>query len=132
MILGVGVELLEVPRFRATLARFDTRLRQRVFTVDEQAYAAARRKGEAQSLAVRFAAKCAARRALAAAAGRAIPGVGWREIEVTRESGRPPRVRFHGAAETIADEAGVARVALSLTHDQSACMAQVVVEGDAT
>ena len=66
MILGIGIELLEVPRFRASLARFDARWRARVFTPGEQAYAAARRSGEAQSLAVRFAAKCAARRALAA------------------------------------------------------------------
>lgn len=130
MILGIGIELLEVPRFRACLERFDTRLRHRVFTSEEQAYAANRRRGETQSLAVRFAAKCAARRALAAASTRDTRFVGWREIEVVRASGRAPTLRFHGAAEKIASEAGVCEVALSLTHDQSACMAHVVVEGE--
>lgn len=130
MILGVGIELLEVPRFRATLERFHDRLRDRVFTPDEQAYAAARSRGETQSLAVRFAAKCAARRALAAASTRDIRGVGWREIEVVRVSGRPPTLRLHGQANAIAHEAGVSGVALSLTHDRSACMAHVVVEGE--
>ena len=70
MILGMGIELLDVPRFRCALERFDARLRTRVFTDGERAYARARHKGEVQSLAVRFAAKCAAKRALAAARAR--------------------------------------------------------------
>ncbi len=129
MILGIGIELLEVPRFRASLARFDARWRARVFTPGEQAYAAARRSGEAQSLAVRFAAKCAARRALAAASERTTRGIAWRDIEVVRAAGRPPTLRLHGHAQEIAGAAGVRDIALSLTHDRSACMAHVVVEG---
>ncbi len=130
MILGVSIELLEVPRFRASLERFGTRLRERVFTPGERAYAAARRRGETQSLAVRFAAKCAARRALAAASESDAAGIGWREIEVVRESGRAPTLLLHGAAEKLASGAGVRDIALSLTHDRSACMAHVVVEGE--
>ncbi len=129
MILGTGIELLEVPRFRTALARYDERLRERVFTPGEREYARARRKGEVQSLAVRFAAKCAARRALGAALG-AEPGcIPWRDIEVVRASGRPPTLCFHGRAEGVAERAGVSETALSLTHDRSACMAQVVVQG---
>lgn len=125
----MGIELLDVPRFRSALTRFDSRLRERVFTEGERAYARARNKGEAQSLAVRFAAKCAARRALAAARGRDLPGVAWREIEVVRHPGRAPTLAFHGRAQGIASDAGIEGVSLSLTHDRSACMAHVVVEG---
>ena len=131
MILAIGIELLEVPRFRASLARFGARWRARVFTPGEQAYAAARRAGEAQSLAVRFAAKCAARRALAAASERATHGIPWRDIEIVRDPGRPPALLLHGHAQRIAGDAGVRDIALSLTHDRSACMAHVVVEGSA-
>jgi holo-[acyl-carrier protein] synthase len=130
VILGIGIELLEVSRFRASLARFDARWRARVFTEGEQEYAAARRRGETQSLAVRFAAKCAARRALAVATESHARGIAWREIEVVRKAGRPPALRLHGHAEKVAAEAGVQEIALSLTHDRSACMAHVVVEGD--
>ena len=63
MIVGLGVELVELPRFEAALSRHGERLARRLFTPDERAYAAGRARG-AESLAVRFAAKAAARRAL--------------------------------------------------------------------
>ncbi|MCZ6783576.1 MAG: holo-ACP synthase [Proteobacteria bacterium] len=122
MILGIGVEWLEVPRFEAALRRFGPRLRERLFTEAEQDYAAGR-AGAAQSLAVRFAAKAAGRRAL----GR--PAVRWRDLEVVRSESGAPALAFHGAAERAARELGVKAVTLSLTHDASYCLGQVILEG---
>jgi holo-[acyl-carrier protein] synthase len=122
MILGVGVEWIDVPRFRALLARRSGRVRERLFTPGELAYAARRRRGEAESLAVRFAAKVAARRALGA------PGVSLREIEVVRPRGSAPTLQFHGAAAAAAQARAVGGVALTLTHDALACIGQVVLE----
>jgi holo-[acyl-carrier protein] synthase len=129
MLLGVGIELVEVPRFERALSRYGDRLAQRLFTDAERAYAASRARGN-QSLAVRFAAKCAARRALRSSTpGRAMP-IRWAEVEVVRGTGAPT-LRFHGAAAECARVLGVTHVALTLTHDRAACLAQVVLEGGA-
>ncbi len=127
MILGIGVEWVELPRFERSLERFGERLLARVFTPEERAYAARKRRG-AESLAARFAAKTAARRALAAASGRVASGR-WHDYEVVRAPGRAPSLRLHGRAADDAKAAGVAGTALSLTHDRGACLAHVVVEG---
>lgn len=125
MVVGLGVEWVDVARFRAAERRYGPRLRERLFTEDETAYAARRRRAGAESLAVRFAAKAAARRALRAAGG---PAPAWREVEVVRAPGRAPTLRLHGAAAAAAARLGVAAVALTLTHDALCCIGQVVLE----
>jgi holo-[acyl-carrier protein] synthase len=123
VIVGLGVELVDAARFEALLERFGERLRQRLFTAGERAYAARKARG-AESLAVRFAAKAAARRALA------LPRLAWQEAEVVREGGRAPTLNFHGAAAVRARELGVRAVSLTLTHDPRWCVGQVVLEGE--
>lgn len=123
MIVGLGVGWVDTSRFAALLQRHDERLSERVFRPGERGYARARGRGRAHSLAVRLAAKLAGRDALGA--GR-IP---LHEIEVVRERGRAPRLVFHGRAADAARRLGVVAVALSLTHDDVACVGQVVLEG---
>ncbi len=124
MIVGLGIESVDVPRFEASLDRFGDRLRRRLFTARECAYAAARPRG-AESLAVRFAAKLAARRAL----GK--NGLLWRDLEIVREGRGAPTLRLHGAAAEVAQGLGVDRVSISLTHDRCWCLGQVVLEASA-
>lgn len=137
MIAAVGVEWVDVERFEAARRRFGDRLDERLFTAAERAYASQRRRSGGQSLAVRFAAKAAARRALraaptpfgaAGAEGRPGASVAWRDVEVVRERGRAPTLRFHGSAARAARALGVGRVALTLTHDALFCVGQVVLE----
>lgn len=124
MIVGLGVERLEVPRFEAMLGRHERRLRERVFTARELEYADRRQPRAAESLAVRFAAKLAARRALE------LRGARWRDIEVVREKEKPPTLELHGAAGRAAQRLGVARIHLTLTHDARWCIGQVILESD--
>jgi holo-[acyl-carrier protein] synthase len=121
LIVGVGIEWLDVPRFEALEARFGERLRERLFTAGERAFAARKARGH-ESLAVRLAAKIAARKALGLVHGR------WQDIEVRRERGQAPTLHFYGAAARAATALGVAHVALTLTHDAAACIGQVVLE----
>ncbi|HTY18898.1 MAG TPA: holo-ACP synthase [Myxococcota bacterium] len=123
MIVGLGIEGVEAPRFARAAARFGDRLARRLFTDSERAHAAARPLG-AESLAVRFAAKCATRRALGGGA------IGWRDIEVVSARSGAPELRLHGAAARRASVLGVARSAVSLSHDRGACVAHVVLERD--
>jgi holo-[acyl-carrier protein] synthase len=121
VILGLGIAGVETERFRAADARFGERLRQRVFTPGERAYAAQRARGF-ESLAVRFAAKLATRRALGLSRAR------WHELEVVRTRGQAPGLVLHGEARAAARRQGVERATLSLTHDAALCLAHVVFE----
>ena len=121
MIVGLGIESVDVVRFEASLDRFGGRLRRRLFTARECAYAAARSRG-AESLAVRFAAKRAVRQTL----GKA--GLLWRDMEIVREGRGTPTLCLHGEAAEAARGLGVDRMSIRLTHDRRWCLGQVVLE----
>ncbi|MGB8650570.1 MAG: holo-ACP synthase [Mycobacteriales bacterium] len=117
MIIGVGVDVVEVARLARALERTPT-LRTRLFTAQEQSV------GRIESLAARFAAKEAVAKALGAPTG-----LRWVDAEVVSEpSGRPSLV-VHGTVARTAAEQGVARWHLSLTHDGGVATALVVAEG---
>ena len=121
MIVGVGIELVDRQRFESLLDRYGDRLRDRLFTEGEREYAA-RKKRAGESLAVRFAAKLAARRALHTSALR------WRDIEVVRNRQGPPMLRLTGSAERAASRVGASKIALTLSHDAKWCVGQVILE----
>jgi holo-[acyl-carrier protein] synthase len=123
-IVGLGTDLVEVPRFRLAMERRGERLGERLFSDDERAYAY-RQKDPAKSLAARFGAKEAVMKAL---------GVGlWkfklRDVEVVRQKGGAPRVALHGRAAELADERGVRDWHLSLTHTGSTALAVAIATG---
>lgn len=124
MIIGSGIDLVEIGRIERSVERFGARFLDRVYTPAEQAYCLRKRKA-AESLAARFAAKEAAAKAL----GTGIHyGITWLEIEVVRATTGRPSLRLHGRAAEIAGRLGVKRAALSLTHTDALAMASVVLE----
>ncbi len=124
MIVGSGIDLVEISRIQESLERFGQRFLDRIFTSAEQTYCLRKRKA-AESLAARFAAKEAGAKALGTGISR---GVNWLELEVVREPGGKPSLRFHGRAAEIAAALAVAHTALSLTHTADLAMASVVLE----
>jgi holo-[acyl-carrier protein] synthase len=125
MLLGTGIDLIEVERIAQSIERFGERFLLRVFTEGEIAYCR-RKRNHAESFAARFAAKEAAAKAL----GTGINfGVTWHELEVSRTAAGRPTLEFSGRAREIAEELGVERVQLTLTHTATAAMAMVVLEG---
>jgi holo-[acyl-carrier protein] synthase len=124
MIIGSGIDLAEVERIQHSTDRYGKRFLDRIYTVGEQAYCLPRRNA-AESLAARFAAKEAGAKALGTGISR---GVHWLEIEVVREPGGRPAIRFHGRAAQIAERMGVVNAALSITHTATLAMASVVLE----
>jgi holo-[acyl-carrier protein] synthase len=124
MIVGSGIDMVEIERIERSVERYGKRFLDRVYTGAEQAYCLRKRKA-GESLAARFAAKEAGAKAL----GTGISfGVNWLEIEVVREPSGKPTVRFHGRAAQIAARLGVARAALSITHTGELALASVVLE----
>ncbi len=114
-ISGVGVDVVDIERFRRTLDRTPT-LRDRLFTPAEAEL-------PLESLAARFAAKEAFVKAL-----RAPAGMTWRDIEVVKGPVGAPEFVLSGAAEARAKELGITATHLSLSHDTSVATAFVVAE----
>ena len=124
MIVGTGIDVVEIGRIQHAIDRYGQRFLNRVYLHAEQTYCQRKRRS-AESFAARFAAKEAAAKAL----GTGISyGVNWLEIEVAREPTGKPFVRLHGRAAQIAQRLGVARSCLSLTHSADMAMASVVLE----
>jgi holo-[acyl-carrier protein] synthase len=129
MIVGSGIDLVEIGRIQKSVDRFGQRFLNRVYTEAEQAYCLGK-KNAAESLAARFAAKEAAAKALGTGISH---GVSWREIEVVRAPSGEPGLRFHGRAAQAAARRGARYSALSLTHSAGLAAASVVLEdGPAT
>jgi holo-[acyl-carrier protein] synthase len=124
MIVGSGIDLVEIGRIQQSVERYGQRFLDRVYTASEQAYCLRKRKA-AESLAARFAAKEAGAKALGTGISR---GVSWLEIEVAREPGSRPTLRFHGRAAEMAARLGAAHAALSITHTATLAMASVLLE----
>jgi holo-[acyl-carrier protein] synthase len=124
MLLGTGIDLIEIDRIAQSIERYGNRFLARIFTPGEIAYCQ-RKKSFAESFAARFAAKEAGAKAL----GTGIQhGVTWKELEVRREPGRRPTLHFTGRAREIADRLGVRHISLSLTHNTTTAMASVHLE----
>lgn len=125
MIVGIGVDLVDVQRVRRLLDRKGERALRRLFTDGERAYADTHPE-PARQLAARVAAKEAAFKALA---GNALArSIGWRELEVVAQPNRSPILVLHGRARDRATELGVVRIHLSITHTDLTAAAFVVAE----
>src|SRR5271155_2989576 len=124
MLIGTGVDLIEIERIANSIERYGDRFLRRVYTGHEIAYCS-RKRSSAESFAARFAAKEAGAKALGTGISR---GVTWNEFEVGRERGGRPVLELRGRAGLLARELGVRTIWLSLTHTGSLAMASVVME----
>lgn len=105
----LGIDIIRVDRIAATLERFGARFADRVLTPGEQRYV----RGRPETMAGRWAAKEAVSKVL----GLGVRGIGWRDIEVERLPTGQPAVRLHGRAAERADQLGMGRIALSISHE---------------
>jgi len=122
MIVGLGTDLVSIPRLERVLARHSERFLARVFTAAEREECL-RRARPAVHLAARFAAKEAALKALGTGWGA---GIQWREIEVRSTDRTPPLLALGGAARRHAEERGIRHTLVSLSHDGEYAVAVVV------
>ena len=124
MIVGLGIDVVEVARFAAALGRHGDPFIDRVFTEAERA-ACDPRGDRVLALAARFAAKEACLKALGTGWAE---GLGFRDVEIVREGSRPPRLVLHGEAARRAEVLGVVRSHVSLTHQPGTAAAVVILE----
>src|SRR5262249_55052449 len=125
MIVGLGIDITEINRIEAAIARRGPAFLKRVFTPAEIAYCQ-RHRNSAERFAGRFAAKEAAMKALGTGWRR---GVRWVDIEVVRLPSGKPSLELHGRAREFAERLEVKNISLTITHSGNMALAQVIFEG---
>jgi holo-[acyl-carrier protein] synthase len=121
-IVGVGIDLVQIERFRRVLERHGERFLKRVFT-DRERDDCLSRADPARHLAARFAAKEAVLKALGTGLGR---GVGWKDVEVTADDYGRPICTLRGKALEHLKALGGRKVLVSLAHESGLALAQAV------
>jgi holo-[acyl-carrier protein] synthase len=116
MIIGVGIDVVDIARFGGRLER-TPRLLERLFTPSERIL-------RTESLAARFAAK----EALAKALGAPV-GLHWADVTVARDDDGRPHLQVSGTVAARAERLGVHRLHVSLSHDAGVASAVVIAEG---
>jgi len=122
MIIGVGIDVAEIDRFKAAMDRTPG-MAERLFVEPELVLPSGERRGIA-SLAARFAAKEAVAKALGAPGG-----LHWTDAEVYVEDSGQPRLRVRGTVAARAELLGVRSWHVSLSHDAGVASAVVIAEG---
>ena len=123
MILGIGVDIVEVARIEESIARHGEHFLRRVFTEEEIAYCS-KMKTPGPNYAARFAAKEAVSKAFGVGIGAEL---GWLEIEICRQENGAPFIALHGQAADFARLRGAGEIHLSLSHTAACAVAQVVI-----
>ncbi len=105
----LGIDIIKVGRIRHTMARFGRRFARRVLTEAEDRYVRDRPET--------FAGRWAAKEAVSKVLGLGVRGIGWTEIEIERLPTGQPNVRLHRRAAARAEQLGMGRIAVSISHE---------------
>jgi len=126
MILGTGIDIIEVARIRASHEKFGDRFLNRILRPAEIAYCLSHRN-PAPFLAARFAAKEAISKAFGTGIGKQL---GWQDMEVGRKESGEPFVIMHEGGQKLFERRGGTRFQLSLSHTDSYAAAMAIFEGE--
>jgi holo-[acyl-carrier protein] synthase len=125
MILGIGIDIIEVARIQAAHERFGERLLRRILLPDEIDYCLCHRV-PGPFLAARFAAKEAISKAFGTGIGAEL---GWLDMEIRRRDSGEPFVTLHGAGQKLLQERGARAVLISMSHTQVHAVAVALLQG---
>ena len=125
MILGTGIDLIEVARIASSYEKFGERFVNRILLPDEIKYSLDHRK-PAPFLAVRFAAKEAISKAFGTGIGAQL---GWQDMEIRRKESGEPFVVLHGKGAELFAARGAQRLHLTLSHTENYATAMAILEG---
>ena len=124
MILGTGIDIIEVTRIAASYEKFGERFVNRILLPDEIAYCRSH-KDPAPFLAARFAAKEAISKAFGTGIGAQL---GWQDMEIRRKESGEPYVVLHGKGEQLFATRNAKRLLISLSHTANYAAAMATLE----
>ena len=124
MILGIGIDIIEVARIAASYERFGERFVNRILLPEEIAYCLTH-KHPAPFIAARFAAKESVSKAFGTGIGAAL---GWQDMEIRRKESGEPFVVLHGKGAALFAARGARQLLISLSHTEHYAAATAVLE----
>ena len=124
MILGIGIDIIEVERIQNSFEKFGERFLKRILHPDEISYCLSHR-APAPFLAARFAGKEAISKAFGTGIGAQL---GWQNMEIRRKASGEPFVILHGAGQKLLEARGGRAVLISLSHTQAHATAVAILE----
>jgi len=125
VILGIGIDIIEVARIHASLEKFGERFGQRILLPGEVAYCLSH-KIPAPFVAARFAAKEAVSKAFGTGIGAQL---GWQDIEVARKESGEPYVILHGKGKELFKTRKANNLLISISHTEQYAAVVAVLEG---
>ena len=125
MILGIGIDIIEVGRIEASYKKFGDKFLQRILHPDEISYCLSHR-APGPFLAARFAAKEAISKAFGTGIGAQL---GWQDMEIGRKESGEPFVILHEKGEALMQARGGKKLLVSLSHTQQHASAVAILEG---
>jgi holo-[acyl-carrier protein] synthase len=124
MILGIGIDIIEVARIASSFEKFGERFVNRILHADEIAYCLSH-KAPAPFLAARFAAKEAISKAFGTGIGASL---GWQDMEIRRKTSGEPFVVLHGKGKKLFKSRRAKRLLVTLSHTANYAAATAVLE----
>jgi holo-[acyl-carrier protein] synthase len=124
MILGTGIDIIEVERIKSSLERFGERFGKRILLPDETAYCLSH-TNPAPFVAARFAAKEAISKAFGTGIGAQL---GWQDMEIAHKESGEPFVILHGKGNELFKSRGAKRLLVSLSHTANYATAMAILE----
>ena len=124
MILGLGIDIIEVARIQASYERFGERFLNRILLPKEIGYCLSH-KMPAPFLAARFAAKEAISKAFGTGIGASL---GWQDMEICKKESGEPFVVLHGKGKKLFKSRRAKRLLVSLSHTVNYAAATAVLE----
>jgi len=125
MILGTGIDIIEVARIASSCKKFGERFVNRILLPGEIAYCLSH-KMPGPFMAARFAAKEAISKAFGTGIGAAL---GWQDMEIRRKESGEPFVVLHGKGEQLFAARNAKRLLISLSHTANYAAATAILEG---
>ena len=125
MILGLGIDIIEVARIASSLEKFGERFGEKILLPAEQEYCLAHRH-PAPFVAARFAAKEAISKAFGTGIGASL---GWRDMEIAHKESGEPFVILHGKGQDLFAARKAKQLHVSISHTDNYAAVTAVLEG---
>lgn len=125
MIIGIGIDIIEIKRIKSVIDRHGDYFYKRIFTEKEIEYCKGQKKNAILHFAGRFTAKEAALKALGTGLAG---GISWTDIEILNAVSGKPALTFSGVAKKFYDSLGGKKIFVSISHSKGYATSQVIIE----
>ena len=121
MVLGIGIDIIEIDRIRESVDKYGEKFLQKIYTTNELDYCL-KKQNKFQHLAARFAAKEAVFKAMESSWKK---GMSWKDIEISNKPSGMPIVKLNGKLKTFLASNKSLKISMSHSDNYVTCIALI-------